>query len=78
MQVLFGDAPKKSEIEKKIEAMFVQYAYNDEAMEQICTTSHIPDLLSQARDIRIETQEELIKLQNMVFWNQICQITKAL
>lgn len=67
MQVLFGDAPKKSEIEKKIEAMFVQYAYNDEAMEQICTTSHIPDLLSQARDIRIETQEELIKLQNMVF-----------
>ena len=78
MQVLFGDAPKKSDIEKKIEAMFVQYAYSNEVMDEICTQSHIPELLSQARDIRIETQEELIKLQNMVFWNQICQITKAL
>ena len=78
MQVLFGDTPKKSDIEQKIEAMFVQYAYNNEAMDQICTNSHIPELLTEARDIRIETQEELIKLQNMVFWNQICQITKAL
>ena len=64
MQVLFGDAPKKSDIEKKIEAMFVQYAYSNEVMDEICTQSHIPELLS---DIRIETQEELIKLQNMVF-----------
>ena len=47
--------------------MFAKYAYNEEAMEQICTTSHIPEILSQARDVRIETQEELIKLQNMVF-----------
>ena len=78
MQVLFGDAPKKSDIEQKIEAMFVQYAYSNEVMDEICTQSHIPELLSQARDVRIETQEELIKLQNMVFWNQICQITKAL
>lgn len=77
MQALFGDAPKKSDIEKKIEAMFIQYAYNNEAMDEICSHSHIPNLLSQARDVRIETQEELIKLQNMVFWNQICQITKA-
>ena len=67
MQVLFGDAPKKSDIEKKIEAMFVQYAYSNEVMDEICTQSHIPELLSQARDVRIETQEELIKLQNMVF-----------
>ena len=78
MQVLFGDAPKKSDIEKKIEAMFIQYAYSNEVMDEICTQSHIPEILSQARDVRIETQEELIKLQNMVFWNQICQITKAL
>lgn len=47
--------------------MFAQYAYNDNVMEQICTASHIPEILSQARDVRIETQEELIKLQNMVF-----------
>ena len=67
MQSLFGDAPKKSDIEKKIEAMFIQYAYSTEAMDEICTHSHIPELLTEARDIRIETQEELIKLQNMVF-----------
>lgn len=77
LKELFGDAPDKSVIEHKIEALMLKYSCQERALEQICEETHLPRILHRARELREHTRDELQDLSRVVERNHTCETKKG-